>query len=136
MPVLDWRPLPVNKQSIGCKPNLRKNIDGTSENTVKSFCRRNNLGGAIVDTVNKADGVLCTQCGVPLTHTVGAKQKRFCSDKCRMTWWNAHPEAIIRKAIYNFTCAYCNTAFESYGNKNRKYCSRSCYGKAKAVSHE
>lgn len=109
---------------------------GISENTVKSFCRRNNLGGISPGIANQADGVLCRQCGMMLTHTVGAKQKRFCSDKCRMTWWNAHPEAVRRKAVYPFTCACCGVVFESYGNKKRKYCSRACYGKSKAVRHD
>ena len=30
-------------------------------------------------------------------------------------------------AHYNLTCEYCGKEFESYGNKNRKYCSRACY---------
>lgn len=107
-----------------------------SKNTVKSFCRRNNLGGVSLESNNQTDDVLCRQCGTPLTHTAGAKQKRFCSDKCRMAWWNTHPEAVRRKAIYTFTCAHCGTVFESYGNKQRKYCSRACYGKSKAVRHE
>ncbi|MBS3938770.1 MAG: RNA polymerase subunit sigma-70 [Peptococcaceae bacterium] len=106
---------------------------GTSENTVKSFCRRNNLSGVGMVIANQAPGILCRQCGVLLTHTAGAKQKRFCSVKCRMTWWNAHPEALNRKALYPFTCAHCGAACESYGNKNRKYCSRACYGKSKAA---
>lgn len=109
---------------------------GISENTVKSFCRRNNLGKSYTGTGLQKDGVFCRQCGTPLTHTAGAKQKRFCSDKCRMGWWNAHPEAVRRKAIYTFTCAHCGAAFESYGNKHRKYCSRVCYGKSKAVRHD
>ncbi|MHB1652329.1 MAG: RNA polymerase subunit sigma-70 [Desulfitobacteriaceae bacterium] len=109
---------------------------GISENTVKSFCRRHNLGGIGMGNANQADGVLCCHCGMPLTHTVGAKQKRFCSDKCRMAWWNTHPEAVMRKALYPFTCAHCGTVFESYGNKKRRYCSRTCYGKSKAVRHE
>lgn len=109
---------------------------GISENTVKSYCRRNNLGGAGMGIANQADDAFCRQCGVPLNHTPGAKKKRFCSDKCRMAWWNAHPEAVNRKAIYLFTCDHCGTAFESYGNKNRKYCSRACYGKSKAVRNE
>ena len=108
---------------------------GLSENTVKSFCRRNNLGGFNTET-NTNDGILCRQCGTPLTQTAGAKQKLFCSDKCRMAWWNAHPEAVSRKAVYNFTCPICGRTFESYGNKHRKYCSRACYGRSKAVRHE
>lgn len=109
---------------------------GISENTVKSFCRRNNLGGVSMENTIQADCVLCRQCGILLTHTVGAKQKRFCSDKCRMKWWNAHPEAVSRKAVYSFACVHCGAIFESYGNKKRKYCSRTCYGKSKAVRHE
>ncbi len=109
---------------------------GISENTVKSFCRRNNLGGVGMGIANQADDAFCRQCGALLTHTPSAKKKRFCSDQCRMAWWNAHPEAVNRKAIYSFICANCSTAFESYGNKNRKYCSRACYGKSKAVRYE
>lgn len=102
---------------------------GISENTVKSFCRRNQLDGANI----RRDYSLCGQCGLPLIQTAGAKQKRFCSDKCRMAWWNAHPEAIDRKAIYTFTCTACGCEFESYGNKNRKYCSRKCYGQSRVM---
>jgi ribosomal protein L37E len=109
---------------------------GISENTVKSYCRRNNLGGVGMGIANQVDDAFCRQCGALLTHTPSAKKKRFCSDQCRMAWWNAHPEAVNRKAIYSFTCDHCGTAFESYGNKNRKYCSRACYGKSKAVRHE
>lgn len=109
---------------------------GISENTVKSFCRRNNLAGVGRELASQTPGTLCRQCKTLLVHTVGAKQKRFCSDKCRMTWWNAHPEAVNRKALYPFTCAHCGANCESYGNKKRKYCSRTCYGKSKAVRHE
>ena len=109
---------------------------GVSENTVKSFCRRNNLGSAYTKSFFQKDGIFCRQCGTPLTQIAGVKQKLFCSDKCRMAWWNSHPEAINRKAIYTFTCPICGREFASYGNKNRKYCSRACYGRSKAVRYE
>lgn len=109
---------------------------GVSENTVKSFCRRNNLGRSYIETGFQRDGVFCRQCGTLLTQTAGVKQKKFCSDKCRMAWWNSHPEAVKRKALYTFICPICGREFESYGNIKRKYCSRTCYGKSKAVQHE
>ncbi len=109
---------------------------GISENTVKSFCRRNNLGGIAAVDPDKLGSRFCRQCGKILTNSPQAKTKHFCSDKCRMSWWNAHPEAVSRKAIYKLTCNYCGSDFESYGNKKRKYCSRACYGKSKAVRHE
>ena len=104
-----------------------------SENTIKSFCRRNNLTSSSIGNTYQTDDAFCSQCKVLLTHTTRARKKRFCSDKCRMKWWNAHPEAVKRKAIYTITCNHCGLAFESYGNKKRKYCSRACYGKSKAV---
>ena len=100
---------------------------GMPENTVKSFCRRNRIGRAR-QSEQPVASVACDNCEIPLQHMPGAKQKRFCCDTCRMTWWKAHREAVHRKAVYRFVCPICGTEFESYGNKHRKYCSRACYG--------
>lgn len=70
--------------------------------------------------------VQCKMCGKPLVMTVGKKAKTFCSDACRMRWWNAHPEEVRRKAYYSFVCPQCGKPFMSYGNSNRKYCSHTC----------
>lgn len=102
-----------------------------SENTVKSFCRRNQLGR----TNMVSGGDACEQCGKPLTHTKGAKKRRFCSDVCRMTWWNAHPEAVTRTKVNQVVCAACGVAFVSYGSRLRKYCSRKCYGMGRRGLH-
>jgi endogenous inhibitor of DNA gyrase (YacG/DUF329 family) len=106
---------------------------GISENTVKSYCRRNNIVVAINPEQTIVTDV-CANCGRPLNHTQGAKHRRFCSDKCRMAWWKAHPEAVNRKALYRFICPTCGTEFEAYGNAGRKYCSRSCFGAARRAS--
>ena len=109
-------------------------VIGASENTVKSYCRRNGLGSEAVAQRKQASGKACGYCGYcgePLHHTPGAKKKRFCSDHCRMRWWAKHPEAIHRKAIYHFTCPTCGNPFESYGIAHRQYCSRACYGLAR-----
>ena len=103
---------------------------GISENTVKSHCRRYNIGVAIQQEQSVATNN-CANCGCSLRYTPGAKQKRFCSDNCRMAWWNAHPEAVNRKAVYSFICPTCRESFETYGNANRKYCSRACFGVAR-----
>ena len=108
---------------------------GISENTVKSYCRRSNIGiGVKAEQAATVDA--CEGCGHPLEHTPGAKRKRFCSDKCRMMWWKAHPEAVNRKAVYRFACPACGAGFESYGNARRKYCSRACFGAARRASDE
>lgn len=94
-----------------------------SVNTVSSYCRRNEI--------EKYRCAVCKQCGAELKQTPKHRKKKFCSDKCRFTWWNAHPESVSRKAVYHFVCEYCGREFSSYGNSHRKYCSRACYGKSK-----
>ena len=102
---------------------------GISENTIKSFCRRNNLGGVRGKSKenNEEQIEICKQCGNRLeTYKKGAKRK-FCSDKCRRLWWKEHDDYIEKKAYYKLKCQKCGNEFHSYGNKNRKYCSHSCY---------
>ena len=108
-----------------------------SENTIKSFCRRNGLGASYIEDHQpvKVDEV-CANCGRLLMHTPGAKRKRFCSDKCRMAWWAKHPEAVKRKAVYHFICPACGTEFKAYGNAKRKYCSRACASSARRPCHD
>ena len=96
-------------------------VTGYSVNTIKSVCRRN----------PEVPGKRCIQCGAALVQPPHRKEKKFCSDKCRMTWWNAHPERLNRKAFYHFVCAHCGQPFDSYGNSHRKYCSRACYDAAR-----
>jgi len=98
-----------------------------SENTVKSFCRRNNLGKDSITTDDTQNPLICKQCGNELIQTLGRKQRLFCTFNCRMAWWKANPEHITRKAVYSFVCLFCKKEFTVYGNKNRKYCSHACY---------
>ena len=99
---------------------------GVSENTVKSYCKRNNLGGH-ANTHTSFPELSCRNCGLVLEQASGKKTRIFCSDNCRVAWWNTHLEAVNKKAIYQFSCPRCGLAFESYGNKSRKYCSHACY---------
>ena len=99
--------------------------------TVKSFCRRNHLADS-----DLAEGSACLNCGVPISKG-RFRPRKFCSDSCRMLWWNSHTDLINRRAVYSFTCKQCNSDFTAYGNSHRLYCSRACYLKArrlKAVS--
>lgn len=99
-----------------------------SINTVKSYCRRNDLGGRAGSNKKLAAlGKGCKQCGGVLIQTPGAKPRKFCKPLCRSTWWAAHPHEIQQKAVYHFTCPNCASAFTAYGNKGRKYCSHACY---------
>lgn len=102
---------------------------GLSENTVKSYCKRNNLGGVATVQLqsNLAGQAFCKNCGNPLLQKQGAKPKKFCCDECRTIWWNNHLDSVKKKAIYSLVCAGCNKTFQSYGNKNRRFCCHPCY---------
>jgi len=101
---------------------------GISENTVKSFCRRNGLGSTVAKPMEMSeDDNHCKNCGKHVVQVPKQKPKKFCSQKCRLTWWNANREKISKKALYEFKCKYCSVPFKSYGNKHRLYCSHRCY---------
>lgn len=96
---------------------------GLSENTIKSFCRRNKAE----EKQNDMQSGICPYCGKPLQVSTGRKQRKFCSDKCRMKWWNEHLDRVDKKANYEFVCACCKKPFTAYGNAHRKYCCHECY---------
>ena len=58
-----------------------------SVNTVKSFCSRNK------------DSRLCYCCGTPIIQPPHTRQKKFCSNRCRMKWWYAHKDDVIIGSI-------------------------------------
>lgn len=102
---------------------------GISENTVKTYCRRNRLVKDGVVAVS-----ICKQCGCPMA---AGTTRRFCSDKCRAAWWRSN-HTDKAKTTYEIKCAFCGKPFVSLGNKARKYCSHQCYIAARfgGDSHE
>lgn len=121
------RKLRANGQSYS---QIANSLD-ISENTVKTFCRRNHLQKADLKILRNAKqdfaiSVVCTQCGKLLKQSVKRKPKRFCSDKCRLAWWNSHRDEVKQKKIRTLVCTACGTEFKSY-DAQRKYCSHQCY---------
>ena len=107
-----------NMRLEGHSPTVIAAKLGIPAGTVRSHIHRHpNIPGARA----------CKNCGRPLMQPKGRREKKFCSDACRMAWWNSHQEDVSRKAYYHLTCQHCGKEFESYGNKNRKYCCRTCY---------
>lgn len=88
------------------------NILGVTENTVKGFCKRQTPIEEVV-----APKFVCRSCGKAVEQNPGRKEKKFCSDRCRMRWWNSHTEQVNRKANYEFVCTNCKKHFVCYGNK-------------------
>lgn len=88
------------------------------EGTIKTYCNRSGI--------KKSDTNLCECCGKPVEQMPERKQKRFCSDKCRLTWWNQNRDKLVRRSGMKKQCPVCGTAFESY-DAARKYCCHACY---------
>lgn len=69
-------------------------------NSVKTYLRRHPAGenaAAVPD--------ICERCGKPIIQTPHRKRKRFCSDSCRISWWNDHPDKGGKRTLYTFNCA-------------------------------
>lgn len=118
-----WGGICVTQQQKNAIQRLRRDGMGYSEiakrlnlsvNTVKSFGRR-------CPSPTGSQG--CMLCGQPLTQTPGRKPKRFCSDKCRLKWWNQNPAASSSATLT--TCLGCGLAFMAL--PGQKYCSHQCY---------
>ena len=89
-----------------------------SEGTVYSFLRRN---------PNYEIKGICRFCGNEMKPQVGNRTKHFCSNKCRMNYWNKHKKVAGRGSNKECTCLHCQTSFIDFGNRKRKFCSRGCY---------
>ena len=129
-PPPDWRALMTNEEksqiislrSSGVGYIKISQMLGVSNNTVRSFCRRNGLSGNSDESKTS-----CKQCGKQIRLIRGRKPRKFCSDRCRQEWWNSHMHEVKHREVYQYICQHCGKPFSAYGNKNRKYCSRACY---------
>ena len=98
-----------------------------SVNTVKTYCKRNALGGVVAPQNPSRMEKVCKCCGAPLVQTPGRKPKVFCSDSCRTKWWNTHPELVNHRDGRQVVCGHCGQVFSVGKNSARKYCSHGCY---------
>lgn len=87
----------------------------------------------VCSTQEKEDALAgsCKNCGIKIMSITGRKKRVFCSDKCRLMWWNNHKEQVNKKAFYTIVCKGCGKEFISYGNKKRQFCSFECYAKSR-----
>lgn len=102
-------------------------LTGLSVNTVKTYCKRNALGGVVASRDCRSMDKICKCCGAPLFQTPGRKPKVFCSDACRTKWWNTHPELVNHRDGRQVVCGHCGQVFSVSKNSTRKYCSHNCY---------
>jgi transposase-like protein len=116
-------------RSNGISYNQIASTLGISVNSVKSYCQRNQLGSQCAQDTSSvlADEKCCKQCAKELNQIKSRKKQKFCSDTCRMAWWNRHRHMIRGQACLPLPCAHCGKSFRSYGKQHRKYCSHACY---------
>ena len=134
--LLEWRKSVTQQQkeqisklrASGASFGKIASVLGVSVNTVKSYCKRNPISAEAASAPKATSHTdHCPQCGAVLEQSPGHRQKRFCSPKCRMVWWSAHPEQMVRKNLSQVECLHCGTVFLQYGSRPRKFCSRGCY---------
>lgn len=114
----------------GCGYTVIASKLGISVNTIKTHCKRHGLSSKDIgkSKIEKpANLCYCQECGDVVVQSPKRKLKKFCSDKCRMKWWNKHQFLVNKKAYYEIACKNCGKKFTSYGNKTRKYCCHECY---------
>lgn len=114
-------------QAIGKMVNL-------SRDSVRSYCKNHGLQGVrlAVEMNTKErikNGEACAYCAGPIKKAKTGRPARFCCEACRRSYWKAHRDEGKKseKATYTMECKYCHQIFESYGNKNRKYCCHAHY---------
>ena len=66
-------------RSVGLTPTAIAEKLGISVNTVKSHIRRRNKNSVTLPFL------FCVR---PVPQNAGRKEKKYCSDKCRMHYWN------------------------------------------------
>lgn len=115
----------LQQQGLGYKKIA--SMTGLPVNSVKAHCRRH----PVEVSASLEEQAFCRGCGKPILVIPQAKPRQFCSDACRMRYWNAHRDEIRHKAIYTFRCPCCGREFQSLGNPHRKYCSRECVANAR-----
>lgn len=90
-------------------------------NTVRSIWYRSGRANTYVNEKT------CLNCHGNLIQIGKGRKKKFCSDKCRLEWWNKNSNKLRKKAYYKRKCLYCGREFELYGRPHAKYCSHICY---------
>ena len=100
------------------------NMVNLSRDSVRSYCKTRGLTGYVSAVqMNMKElmerGDACGFCGGPMKKASTGRPRRFCCEECRRRYWKGHREEIKRSDKAE--------TFESYGNKNRKFCCHEHY---------
>ena len=93
-------------------------ITNLNKEAVKSFLKR-------IDK-NVKEIRICKECGKEYFVYFKVKSKSFCSDLCRIRWWNKHPENMKNRKESIRKCKCCGKEFIVYGNSKQQFCCKKC----------
>lgn len=108
----------IRLRNEGCGYKKIAKETGESVGVVRHFCN-------LIDS-NPTEKY-CPNCGATISFIKGGKQKKFCSDHCRWSYWNKHKKVENRKCYHEEICKNCGKTFMTYGNRHRFFCSMNCY---------
>lgn len=103
---------------------------GISPNTIRSFCKKENIAGYIKvgeQLKGKDNLVECKQCNKKFYQIAGRKKKVFCSSACCSVYWTIHKDKQRRLVPQKYQCLICGKEYYEYPLRKRKFCSRECY---------
>ena len=74
-----------------------------SRDVVRNFCKNNGMNGYLAnadENIRKTviDDALCLNCRTPIKQPKRGKARKFCSEKCRRTWWKENADIGNYKA--------------------------------------
>jgi predicted nucleic acid-binding Zn ribbon protein len=113
----------TNKEQI-----IKLKSEGKSYREISSFLSIP-LGTvkSTISTASRKGPHKCLNCGKEIPEVGTKRNKKFCSDKCRLKWWKEHPTTHAKKSRENKVCEYCGREFDAYSHKGARFCSRACY---------
>ena len=114
-----------NARKLGISYQEIAEKTGLSREVVKKYCKRSGLEKDEVVSHSDSKNV-CKYCGKPFISLPGRKPKIFCSRKCGLLWWSAHPEQRNSRIQIKVVCPQCGKTFINTRNRERRFCSVAC----------
>ncbi|MBQ9685979.1 MAG: hypothetical protein IJV41_05420 [Oscillospiraceae bacterium] len=85
--------------------------------------------------LSRPDVRVCPVCGEVFETAGRGRPKRFCSAKCRSFYHHKYPNPANWKSTRIAVCPLCGKEFQASReyNRKRKYCSRACANRGRAL---
>lgn len=109
---LDEKQKAIELREAGKSYKEIADILGVAKSTISTLFQR-----------RKPEGKRCQCCGSRIKNA-NTGRKKFCSDKCRKSWWKSNGN---HHKSQETICENCGNKFINHESKERRFCSFSCY---------